>query len=113
MEKSSQISASTDIERSGLRSWNFGDLPTDIETQGPGHTIRAYPALVDEQDTVAIRLFADREGHIGLQSCGRIPKRGGGQIGLAPIPAWDESLHWQGNPEHTVTVVRNIVGVTG
>lgn len=41
-------------------------------------------------------VFADKAGHIGLQSCGRIPKRGGGQIGLAPIPAWDEANHWQG-----------------
>ncbi|MCB9938047.1 MAG: penicillin acylase family protein [Planctomycetaceae bacterium] len=41
-------------------------------------------------------VFADREGHIGLQSCGRIPKRGGGHLGLTPIPAWDAGNHWQG-----------------
>ncbi|MCA9120472.1 MAG: penicillin acylase family protein [Planctomycetaceae bacterium] len=41
-------------------------------------------------------VFADRDGHIGLQCCGRFPKRGGGQIGLAPIPAWDSANHWQG-----------------
>ncbi|MGI9598153.1 MAG: ATP-dependent RNA helicase HrpA, partial [Acidimicrobiales bacterium] len=52
--------ATTDIQRSGLRSWNFGDLPREIETAGPTHTIRAFPALVDEEDSVAIRLFADR-----------------------------------------------------
>ena len=41
-------------------------------------------------------VFADRKGHIGLQGCGRFPQRGNGQVGLAPIPAWDESNHWQG-----------------
>lgn len=41
-------------------------------------------------------VFADKQGHIGLQSCGRFPQRGGGQIGLAPIPAWDSRNHWQG-----------------
>jgi len=41
-------------------------------------------------------VFADRDGHIGLQSCGRIPRRGGGQIGLAPLPAWEEANHWCG-----------------
>jgi penicillin amidase len=41
-------------------------------------------------------VFADQDGHIGMQSCGRFPKRGGGQVGLAPIPAWDEANHWQG-----------------
>ncbi|QDU92775.1 penicillin acylase family protein [Lignipirellula cremea] len=41
-------------------------------------------------------VFADREGHIGLQSCGRFPIRGGGHTGLTPIPAWDPANHWQG-----------------
>ncbi len=41
-------------------------------------------------------VFADREGHIGMQCCGRFPRRGGGHIGLAPIPAWDPGNHWQG-----------------
>lgn len=41
-------------------------------------------------------VLADREGHIGLQSCGRFPLRGGGYNGLTPIPAWDEQNHWQG-----------------
>ena len=41
-------------------------------------------------------VFADVEGHIGLQGCGRFPKRGNEQIGLAPIPAWDPANHWQG-----------------
>ncbi|MFP6669932.1 MAG: penicillin acylase family protein [Pirellulaceae bacterium] len=42
-------------------------------------------------------VFANVEGHIGLQGCGRFPKRGNDQIGLAPIPAWDPANHWQGN----------------
>lgn len=41
-------------------------------------------------------VFADRENHIGLQSCGRFPIRGGGHSGLTPIPAWDPRNHWQG-----------------
>lgn len=41
-------------------------------------------------------VFADAEGHIGLQGCGRFPDRGSPQIGLAPIPAWHESNHWRG-----------------
>jgi penicillin amidase len=41
-------------------------------------------------------VFADRQGHIGLQGCGRFPVRGGGHNGLTPIPAWDEANHWRG-----------------
>jgi penicillin amidase len=39
-------------------------------------------------------VFADKEGHIGMQGCGRFPIRGNGHVGLAPIPAWDEANHW-------------------
>ncbi|HEY6564481.1 MAG TPA: penicillin acylase family protein, partial [Pirellulaceae bacterium] len=41
-------------------------------------------------------VFADREGHIGKQGCGRIPRRPNPLGGLAPLPAWDERNHWQG-----------------
>ncbi|MEQ8786027.1 MAG: penicillin acylase family protein [Pirellulaceae bacterium] len=41
-------------------------------------------------------VMADREGHIGMQACGRFPLRGGGYNGLTPIPAWDEKNHWRG-----------------
>jgi penicillin amidase len=41
-------------------------------------------------------VMADSDGHIGLQTNGRFPKRGGGYNGLTPIPAWDRHNHWQG-----------------
>lgn len=41
-------------------------------------------------------VFADRDGRVAKQGCGRFPERGDGQLGLAPLPAWDERNHWQG-----------------
>ena len=41
-------------------------------------------------------VFADEEGHIGMQSCGRFPKRGSNEQGLVPLPAWDTANHWDG-----------------
>ncbi len=41
-------------------------------------------------------VFADREGHIGLQGNGRFPLRTSGHQGLVPIPAWDPANLWQG-----------------
>lgn len=41
-------------------------------------------------------VFADHEGHIGFQSSGWLPKRGGGHSGNVPAPAWETSSHWQG-----------------
>jgi ATP-dependent helicase HrpA len=46
--------ASDAIERQGLRTWDFGALPR-VHEQG---RVKAYPALVDEGDSVAIRTFA-------------------------------------------------------
>ena len=41
-------------------------------------------------------VFADREGHIGMQANGWFPKRAKEHNGLLPIPAWDERNHWRG-----------------
>jgi ATP-dependent helicase HrpA len=46
-----------DIERTGLSAWDFGDLPEKIAFTRNGHPITGYPALVDEGDSAAIRLF--------------------------------------------------------
>jgi ATP-dependent helicase HrpA len=45
------------IERSGLRAWDFGDLPEEIAFTRGGRRLTGYPALVDEGNSVAIRLF--------------------------------------------------------
>ncbi len=49
------------LERSGLTDWTFGDLPRSVEIRGPDHTVEAFPALVDEGDTVSVRLMATRD----------------------------------------------------
>ncbi|MDD5475887.1 MAG: ATP-dependent RNA helicase HrpA, partial [Syntrophales bacterium] len=45
-------------ERSGLTSWNFGDLPDEIEIPGGGRkTGKAFPALTVEGNQVHLRLY--------------------------------------------------------
>ena len=41
-------------------------------------------------------LFADRDGHIGMQTAGWFPDRGRKNSGLLPLPAWDKHNHWRG-----------------
>ncbi|HEX4444933.1 MAG TPA: ATP-dependent RNA helicase HrpA [Galbitalea sp.] len=55
-----KVSASTPhaIERSGITSWNFGELPRVIDTRTGDTTIRAYPAIVDHGDSVSITLMS-------------------------------------------------------
>ena len=49
--------ASGSTEQHGLREWSFGEIPRSVDTARAGHTVRAYPALVDEGDAVGLRLF--------------------------------------------------------
>lgn len=45
------------LEQSGLHIWSFGDLPSQFEQKRGSYSVKAWPALVDEKDSVAIRLF--------------------------------------------------------
>jgi ATP-dependent helicase HrpA len=45
------------LERTGLTDWTIGTLTRVFETRRAGHPVKAYPALVDDGDTVSVRLF--------------------------------------------------------
>ncbi|MFJ4899477.1 MULTISPECIES: ATP-dependent RNA helicase HrpA [unclassified Streptomyces] len=45
------------IERSGLTDWTIGTLDRVFETRRAGQPVKAYPALVDQGETIAVRLF--------------------------------------------------------
>ncbi|MGI5196807.1 ATP-dependent RNA helicase HrpA [Streptomyces sp. CA-288835] len=45
------------LERKGLTDWTIGSLSRVFETRRAGQPVKAYPALVDDGDTVSVRLF--------------------------------------------------------
>ncbi len=49
--------AASTIERSGLTEWTVGELPRTYERKQNGYDVKAYPALTDEGDTVAVRMY--------------------------------------------------------
>jgi ATP-dependent helicase HrpA len=51
--------AAPGLERSGLRAWNFGDLPRRVEQTRAGNVVAAFPTLVDDGDSVSIRVVPD------------------------------------------------------
>ncbi|MGA0239482.1 MAG: DUF3418 domain-containing protein [Acidimicrobiales bacterium] len=53
--------SSHEFERTGATTWVFGRLPRTITSERLGQVITSYPALVDEGDTVGLRLFATPE----------------------------------------------------
>jgi len=48
------------IEKSGIRAWDCGELPATIAFTRGGRKLTGYPALADEGESVAIKLFDTR-----------------------------------------------------
>jgi len=49
------------FERTGLRQWDFGELPETLTVRRDGLRLTGYPALIDERDSVAMRLLDTRQ----------------------------------------------------
>ncbi|CAK8738217.1 hypothetical protein SODG_001916 [Sodalis praecaptivus] len=49
------------LEQENVQSWHFGSLPQRFEQKKGGYRLMAWPALVDERQSVAIRLFETEE----------------------------------------------------
>jgi ATP-dependent helicase HrpA len=55
----------------GCRDWSFGDLPQCFDGRHDGQTVYGFPAVVDEGETVGVRVFdtpdeAARQQELGL-----------------------------------------------
>ncbi|MGJ0388893.1 ATP-dependent RNA helicase HrpA [Microbacterium sp. CGR1] len=48
--------AASSIEKDGLTTWTFGDLPDVLDTRVAGGVVRGYPAIVDQGKTVSVRV---------------------------------------------------------
>ncbi|WP_104475951.1 ATP-dependent RNA helicase HrpA [Actinokineospora auranticolor] len=55
--RASLAEATVDLERRGLTSWTIGTLPKVARTEQNGLVVTAYPALVDEGQSVAVRML--------------------------------------------------------
>jgi ATP-dependent helicase HrpA len=58
------------VERAGITVWDFDSLDRERDTKHGGNTIRAYPALVDEGSSVAIRLMSTPEDQAAAHRTG-------------------------------------------
>jgi ATP-dependent helicase HrpA len=50
------------FERRGIRTWDFGDLPETLSVVRDGRRVTGYPALVQEEDGIALKLLDTRDG---------------------------------------------------
>ncbi len=59
---------SPDIEKTNLKQWDFGDLPKTLSFEREGLKITGYPALEDNVDSVAVKLFdTESEANVNLR----------------------------------------------
>ncbi|WP_281545313.1 ATP-dependent RNA helicase HrpA [Grimontia sp. SpTr1] len=59
-ETLSQV-ADDDIEQQGLTTWSFGTLPKMYQQKRGGFEVKAFPAIVDNKDSVGIKLYETEE----------------------------------------------------
>ena len=53
--------AAPELERTGIKIWDIPEIPQHIERMHGELTIHGYPALVDEKDSVALRVLSTPE----------------------------------------------------
>ncbi|TCV99843.1 ATP-dependent RNA helicase HrpA [Biostraticola tofi] len=75
------------MEQQDLQVWSFGNLPKRYEQKKGNYAVKAYPALVDEKDSVAIRLFETEHDQA------RAMWRGTRRLLLINIPSPIKYLH--------------------
>ena len=82
------------VERARLTRWDFGPLPEQVDLRVRGVTALAFPALVDEGDSVAVRLFdTPAKANDAMRA------------GLC-------RLFWIGHPQQARYLDRNLPGLT-
>lgn len=75
--------AGADVERSGVRTWVWDSVPTTYEAQVRGVTVSGFPAIVDDGDSVSMRVLptageATAEHRLGVRRL----------VLLATTPPW-------------------------
>ncbi|EIV1854634.1 ATP-dependent RNA helicase HrpA [Vibrio vulnificus] len=63
--------ADDDIEQQGLHTWSFGELPQVYQQKRGGYQVKAFPALVDNKDSVEIKLYETEQEQINAMQAGQ------------------------------------------
>ncbi|WP_026416316.1 ATP-dependent RNA helicase HrpA [Actinomadura oligospora] len=53
----SKAASKEGIEKEGLTSWTLGELPRTYERKQAGYEVKAFPALTDEGESAAVRMY--------------------------------------------------------
>ena len=84
----------SDWNQDGLKDWNWGDLPEEIQIRRGATTLAAYPAIVDQGDSVGLRVVdsraaRDKKTRAGLVRLLRLANRKSVRSQVAWLPDLD------------------------
>ena len=48
-------------ERTGITSWDVGTVPQAVDAERDGHRVVGFPALLDDDDSVSLRILTNRD----------------------------------------------------
>ncbi len=68
--RTTMAKAAHDIERTGLTSWAFEELPEVFDRRVGTRSVHGYPALVDQGDSVAVQVLAGRAEQLAATRLG-------------------------------------------
>ena len=88
-------------ERTGITTWDVGDLPRTVETSRGGVPVRGYPALLDDGDSVRIRVLTDE----GLQR--RVQHGGVRRLLLLAVPVGNRAVDADLTNERRLAIARS------
>jgi ATP-dependent helicase HrpA len=87
-------------EREGVRTWDFAELPEQVQLQSSGVSLRMVPGLEDCGTAVRLRLFATAEAAHAASPAGVV------RLAALAMPQQTEliSRHWAGDREFALLV---------
>ncbi len=85
--------------RDGITSWDFDALPVEVPLERSGIQIVGFPALVDQGESVALRLLDDKaeaeyQTRRGISRLYCLAHRKSLQTQVRWLPRWDETCVW-------------------
>ncbi|MCU1359409.1 MAG: ATP-dependent helicase HrpA [Ilumatobacteraceae bacterium] len=96
--------ASLLAERTGITTWDLGTLPQVVDNLHDGHLVRGFPALVDEGDSVSLRILTNAD----LQA--RVMRTGVRRLLMLTVPAARRSVEAGLTNAHRLAIAGGSVG---
>ncbi|MDP2289726.1 MAG: ATP-dependent RNA helicase HrpA, partial [Actinomycetota bacterium] len=90
-------------ERTGITTWDIGDLPREVSTTRAGVSVRGYPALLDDGASVSIRVFTKPE----LQA--KVMRTGVRRLLLLAVPVGKRAIEQHLTNSSRLAVARSTV----